>query len=66
MIRDLSPAGARLEVPSSVGIADEFTLAFDDGSAMRRCLVRRRTSTSIGVEFTMESDRADQPDVKDP
>ena len=58
MIRDLSAAGARLEVASSVGIAYEFTLAFDDGT-MRRCLVRRRTSTSIGLEFTVEFDRAD-------
>jgi hypothetical protein len=54
MIRDLSSGGARLEVPSSLGIGDEFTLAFDDGSASRRCLVRRRSATSLGVEFAVE------------
>jgi len=53
-IRDLSPGGARLEVTSSVGIPDEFTLAFDDGSPMRHCVVRRRTPMNLGVEFVSE------------
>jgi hypothetical protein len=51
MVRDMSPQGARLEVASSVGVEDEFTLAFDDGSQSRLCMVRRRTATSLGVEF---------------
>jgi hypothetical protein len=51
MIRDLSPSGARLEVANTVGIDNDFTLSFDDGSPMRRCLVRRTSGTSIGVEF---------------
>jgi hypothetical protein len=50
-IRDLSLLGAKLEVTSSVGIPDEFTLAFDDRSPMRNCVVRRRTPTILGVEF---------------
>jgi hypothetical protein len=51
MIRDLSTTGARLEVASSIGIDDRFTLAFDDGSPLRECVVRRRSPTQLGVEF---------------
>lgn len=53
-IRDLSLLGAKLEVTSSVGIPDRFTLAFDDRSPMRHCVVRRRTATSLGVEFVTD------------
>jgi hypothetical protein len=53
-IRGLSLGGAGLEVANSVGIPDEFTLAFDDGSASRQCLVRRRDATSLGVEFVTD------------
>jgi len=53
-IRDLSLLGAKLEVTTSVGIPDEFTLAFDDRSPMRHCVVRRRTATSLGVEFVTD------------
>jgi len=54
-IRDLSLGGARLEVASSVGIPDEFTLAFDDHGPLRKCVVRRRNATSLGVEFVTAS-----------
>jgi PilZ domain len=53
-IRDLSDGGAKLQVTSAVGVPDEFTLAFDDGSASKRCSVRHRTATNIGVEFVVE------------
>jgi hypothetical protein len=33
------------------GIPDEFTLTMEDGSASFRCKVRRRTMTTLGVEF---------------
>ena len=49
--RDLSAGGAKLVVTSAVGIPDEFMLAFDDGSASVKCVVRRRAATNIGVEF---------------
>ena len=50
-MRDLSLTGARLKAASSVGIPDQFTLVFDDGSVSRTCVVRRRTSDNVGVEF---------------
>lgn len=51
-IRDLSAGGARLQVASAFGIPDEFTLAFDDGSASLLCVIRRKGPTILGVEFT--------------
>jgi hypothetical protein len=53
-IRDLSLVGAKLEITSSVGIPDQFILALDDHTPMRRCVVRRRTATSLGVEFVTD------------
>ena len=53
IIRDLSETGARLKVASSIGIPDEFTLVFDDHSASRECVVRRRTPDAVGVEFVV-------------
>ena len=51
VIRDLSLGGARLEVATSVGIPNAFILAFDDDSPTRNCVVKRKTPTSLGVEF---------------
>ena len=50
-IRDLSATGAKLKVASSIGVPDEFTLVFDDGSTSSNCVVRRRTPDTVGVEF---------------
>jgi len=49
-IRNLSPHGALLEVASVVGVPDRFELRFEDG-ARRRCAVRRRSATQLGVVF---------------
>jgi c-di-GMP-binding flagellar brake protein YcgR len=50
-IRDISEGGARLEIGNTLGIPDEFTLTMEDGSASFPCRVRRRTMTTLGVEF---------------
>lgn len=51
-IRNLSAKGAKLQVPSVVGIPDTFDL-FLDGAAHTRqpCRVKWRTLREIGVEF---------------
>jgi hypothetical protein len=51
-IRNLSDDGAKLQLESVLGIPSEFTLMFDDGSPSRKCLVKWRNPTSLGVEFT--------------
>jgi PilZ domain len=51
-IRNLSEHGAKLQLESVLGIPSAFTLMFDDGSPPRKCLVKWRNPTSLGVEFT--------------
>jgi hypothetical protein len=50
-IRNLSPAGACLEVASQLGIPDEFTLVVEHDHLRQKCYVIWRTSTRLGVEF---------------
>jgi hypothetical protein len=51
-IRNISETGAKLQVESVLGIPSEFTLNFDDGSPPRKCVVKWRQPTTLGVEFT--------------
>lgn len=50
-IRNLSPAGAMLEVASQVGIPDNFVLVIETGHLTLPCHVIWRTATRMGVEF---------------
>jgi hypothetical protein len=50
-VRNLSPAGACLEVPSQLGIPDEFVLAVKSDHLQQPCHVIWRTATRLGVEF---------------
>jgi hypothetical protein len=50
-VRNLSPAGACLEVVSQVGIPDEFVLVIDVDRLKQPCHVIWRTATRMGVEF---------------
>ncbi len=49
-IRDISDAGARLKVESSVGIPDSFDLQLEFG-VIRSCEAVWRQATQIGVRF---------------
>jgi PilZ domain len=50
-VRNLSPAGACLEVPSQIGIPDEFVLVVGSEHLLQPCHVIWRTATRLGVEF---------------
>ncbi|HEY0223628.1 MAG TPA: PilZ domain-containing protein [Pseudolabrys sp.] len=50
-VRNLSPAGACLEVTSQLGIPDDFTLVIDVDHLTRTCHVIWRTATRLGVAF---------------
>jgi len=50
-VRNLSPAGACLEVASQVGIPDEFTLVIESDHLQQSCHVIWRTAARLGVEF---------------
>jgi hypothetical protein len=49
---DASQEGALLQVDNPADLPDEFTLLLSsDGSARRRCAIKWRTETQVGVEF---------------
>ncbi len=51
-VRNLSPAGALLEVASQVGIPEEFVLVIESDGLRQSCRVIWRTATRLGVTFT--------------
>ena len=50
-MRNLSPAGACLEVASQLGIPDDFVLVIEADHLKQPCHVIWRTATRMGVEF---------------
>lgn len=50
-VRNLSPAGACLEVASQIGILDAFLLIIDHDNFRRPCHVIWRSAERIGVAF---------------
>ena len=50
-VRNLSPAGACLEVASQLGIPEDFVLVVESDHLQRPCHVIWRTATRLGVEF---------------
>jgi hypothetical protein len=50
-VRNLSPAGACLEVASQVGIPDDFVLVVEIDHVRTPCHVIWRTTTRLGVAF---------------
>ena len=51
-VRNLSPAGACLEVASQLGIPDDFVLLIAHDHLREPCHVIWRTATRLGVEFS--------------
>ncbi len=52
VVRNMTDSGARLEVPSTTGIPDEFSLESEDGTIRHGCVVKWRKDNVLGVEFT--------------
>jgi hypothetical protein len=50
-VRNLSPAGACLEVASQLGVPDDFVLVVASDHLHKPCHVIWRTATRLGVEF---------------
>jgi hypothetical protein len=50
-VRNLSPAGACLEMASQIGIPDEFVLVVGVDRLKAPCHVIWRTATRLGLEF---------------
>jgi hypothetical protein len=50
-VRNVSPAGACLEVASQIGIPNDFVLVVETDRMKAPCHVIWRTATRLGVEF---------------
>ena len=50
-VRNLSEAGAALDIPFLLGIPHEFTLIMDTDQAARQCRVIWRKENRLGVVF---------------
>jgi hypothetical protein len=51
MLRSLSPAGVSLDVASSIGIPDQFTLLIEAELKIHSCAVIWRKERRMGVAF---------------
>ncbi len=50
-VRNLSATGACIEMPSTLGVPNHFTLKYDDGSPSKVCNVIWRTEKRMGLRF---------------
>jgi PilZ domain len=57
-VRNLSPAGACLNVASTLGIPETFDLLFDADQSIRTCRLIWHKEKQIGVEFAIEGGEA--------
>jgi hypothetical protein len=51
LVRNVSPKGALILLPSLVGIPERFTLVLGEERKRHACRVARRGREEIGVEF---------------
>ena len=57
-VRNLSPAGACLDVASQIGIPDDFVLVVESDHLKQPCHVIWRSGSRMGVEFRPEAEAA--------
>jgi hypothetical protein len=57
-VRNLSPNGALIEVPSMLGMPMQFEVIMDQGVTRRPCSVRWRTERLMGVRFEGAAQKA--------
>jgi hypothetical protein len=50
-IRDLTPIGAKLQLGESIGVPNHFELEVERGQPRRKCTVRWRAGSTLGVSF---------------
>ena len=51
-VRNMTNAGARLQIANSIDLPDGLGLTLDGGHSIRPCKVVWRSVTETGVEFT--------------
>lgn len=51
VVRNVTNSGARIHLPSTVDLPEEFALTFDGGYSIRPCRIIWRSITETGVQF---------------
>jgi hypothetical protein len=51
VVRDLTNAGAGIEIPNAIDLPEVLEITFDRGRSIRRCRLVWRTYSRTGVEF---------------
>ena len=55
-VRNVSPAGAKLTLVSTVSVPDRFDLKLDQSDDLQPCQVAWRSLTEMGVRFARATD----------
>lgn len=50
-VRDLTPDGAKLRFGEAAGVPNHFELELEPGQPRRKCTVRWRSGSTMGVSF---------------
>jgi len=51
VVRNLTNAGARIEIPNTIDLPEAFDMTFDGGRTIRPCRLVWRRLNETGVEF---------------
>jgi hypothetical protein len=51
IVRNLSATGALLQMESTLGVPNHFTLKFHEGGGTKECVVKWRREDRLGVTF---------------
>ena len=62
-VRNLSPAGACLDVASQIGIPDDFLLVIESDHIRQPCHVIWRSGNRLGVAFRPDGHEAHEPEA---
>ena len=50
-VRDITPGGAKLRLGEATGVPSHFELGVEHGQPRRKCTVRWRAGSTLGVSF---------------
>jgi hypothetical protein len=52
VVRNLTTAGARVQIPNTADLPESLTMTFDGGRTLRACRIVWRKPNETGLEFT--------------
>jgi len=52
VVRNLTTAGAHVDIPETAELSESVTMTFDGGRTLRACRIVWRKPNEVGLEFT--------------